>query len=221
MKPTMFKIKTVLLTTVLSFAFTSGLLAQDKSEYKQAMGAALTQMGSIKDNSGYLDLANQFQRIAENETTEWIPAYYAAFCTTLYSFGEKDKAKVDPVLDQAQTMIDKALKLKSSESEIWVLQGMLYQARIMVDPMTRGQKFFMQANEAFDKAESLNAENPRIYYLKGQNLMNMPAMFGGGKEAAKPMFLKAGEKFLSFKPAEMFAPNWGKEQNAQSLKACQ
>ena len=221
MKPTMFKIKTVLLTTLLSFAFTSGLLAQDKSEYKQAMGAALTQMGSIKDNSGYLDLANQFQRIAENETTEWIPAYYAALCTTLYSFNEKDKAKVDPVLDQAQTMIDKALKLKAGESEVWVLQGMLYQARIMVDPMTRGQKYFMKANEAFDKAEALNIENPRTYYLKGQNLMNMPAMFGGGKEAAKPMFQKANEKFPSFKPAEMFAPNWGKEQNEQSLKACQ
>jgi len=220
MKTIMLKIKTVLLTTVLSFAFTSGLLAQDKSEYKQAMGAALTQMGSIKDNGGYLDLANQFQRIAENETTEWIPAYYAALCTTLYSFNEKDKAKVDPVLDQAQTMIDKALKLKPAESEIWVLQGMLYQAKIMVDPMTRGQKFFMQANEAFAKAEALNAENPRLYYLKGQNMMNMPKMFGGGKEAAKPMFQKASEKFLSFKPGEMFAPNWGKEQNAESLKAC-
>jgi len=221
MKTTMLKIKTVLLTTVLSFAFTSGLLAQDKSEYKQAMGAALTQMGSIKDNSSYLDLANQFQRIAENETTEWIPAYYAALCTSLYSFNEKDKAKVDPVLDQAQSMIDKALKLKPAESEIWVLQGMLYQARIMVDPMTRGQNFSMKANEAFQKAKSLNAENPRIYYLKGQNMMNMPKMFGGGKEAAKPMFQKAGEKFMSFRPTEMFAPNWGKEQNAESLKACE
>jgi tetratricopeptide (TPR) repeat protein len=221
MKTTMLKIKTVLLTTVLSFAFTSGLLAQDKSEYKQAMGAALSQMGTIKDNTAYLDLANQFQRISENEAAEWLPAYYATLNTTLYAFGEKDKTKVDPLLDQAQKMIDKALKIKATESEIWVLQGMLYQARIMVDPMTRGQKYFMQANEAFDKAESLNAENPRIYYLRGQSMMNMPKMFGGGKEAAKPLFQKASEKFLSFKPAEMFAPNWGKEQNEQSIKACQ
>ena len=221
MKRSNLKIKAILLTVVLSLVFASGILAQDKSEYKQAMGAALTQMGTVKDNGGYLDLANQFQRIAENETTEWIPAYYSALCTTLYSFGETNKAKVDPLLDQAQTLIDKILKIKGTESEIWVLQGMLYQARIMVDPMTRGQKFFMQANEAFDKAESLNAENPRIYYLKGQNLMNMPTMFGGGKVAAKPMFQKASEKFLSFKPAEMFAPNWGKEPNAQLLKSCE
>jgi len=221
MNTTMLKIKTVLLTAVLSFAFSSGLLAQDKSEYKQAMGAALSQMGTIKDNAAYLDLANQFQRIAENEPTEWLPAYYATLNTTLYAFKENDKTKVDPLLDQAQKMIDKALKIKEGESEIWVLQGMLFQARIMVDPMTRGQKFFMQANEAFDKAESLNAENPRIYYLRGQNMMNMPKMFGGGKEAAKPFFQKANEKFLNFKPAEMFAPNWGKEANAQLLKSCE
>ena len=220
MKRSMFKITTVLLTLVFSLVFASGIMAQDKNEYKQAMGDALSQMGTIKDNTAYLDLSNQFQRIAENEATEWLPAYYAALNTTLYAFGEKDKTKVDPLLDQAQKMIDKALKLKPAESEIWVLQGMLYQAKIMVDPMTRGQKFFMQANEAFEKAESLNAENPRVYYLRGQNMLNMPKMFGGGKEVAKPLFQKASEKFLSFKPAEMFAPNWGKEINAQALKAC-
>ena len=221
MKRSTSKIKAFLLTVVFSLVFASGILAQDKNEYKQAMGAALSLMGTIKDNTAYLDLANQFQRISENEAAEWLPAYYATLNTTLYAFGEKDKTKVDPLLDQAQKMIDKALKIKATESEIWILQGMLYQARIMVDPMTRGQKYFMQANEAFDKAESLNAENPRIYYLRGQSMMNMPKMFGGGKEAAKPLFQKASEKFLSFKPAEMFAPNWGKEQNEQSIKACQ
>ena len=221
MKRSTSKIKAFLLTVVFSLVFASGILAQDKNEYKQAMGAALSLMGTIKDNTAYLDLANQFQRISENEAAEWLPAYYATLNTTLYAFGEKDKTKVDPLLDQAQKMIDKALKIKATESEIWILQGMLYQARIMVDPMTRGQKYFMQANEAFDKAESLNAENPRIYYLRGQSMMNMPKMFGGGKEAAKPLFQKASEKFLSFKPAEMFAPNWGKEANAQLLKSCE
>ena len=221
MKRSTSKIKAFLLTVVFSLVFASGILAQDKNEYKQAMSAALSQMSTIKDNTAYLELANQFQRIAENEATEWLPAYYATLNTTLYAFGEKDKTKVDPLLDQAQKMIDKALKIKATESEIWILQGMLYQARIMVDPMTRGQKYFMQANEAFDKAESLNAENPRIYYLRGQSMMNMPKMFGGGKEAAKPLFQKASEKFLSFKPAEMFAPNWGKEANAQLLKSCE
>jgi len=49
----------------------------------------------------------------------------------------------------------------------------------------------------------------------------MPKMFGGGKEAAKPLFQKANEKFLSFKPADVLSPNWGKEQNEQLLKSCE
>jgi tetratricopeptide (TPR) repeat protein len=218
MKTIMFKIRAIALTIVLTFVFASGLLAQNKSEYKQAMGAALAEMPTITDNKVYLDLANKFQRIAENEPSEWLPAYYNGLCTAIYSFVEKDKAKVDPLLDQAQLMVDKALKTNAKESEIWILQGMLYQARIMVDPMTRGQLYIQKANESFAKAEVLNPENPRVYYLQGQSLMNTPAMYGGGKDIAKPLFQKAHDKFLSFKPADAFSPNWGKEPNEQILK---
>ncbi|NWJ49699.1 MAG: hypothetical protein HXX14_02435 [Bacteroidetes bacterium] len=212
--------KTVSLTIVLMLACFAQLFAQDKSEFKNAMGATLSEMNTIKDNGAYLDLSNKFQRISEAEPTEWLPAYYSALCTTLYSFGEKDKTKVDLLLDQAQTILDKGLKIKAGESELWVLQGMLFQARIMVDPMARGQNFSMKANEAFEKAESLNPENPRIYFLKGQSVMNMPKMFGGGKEAAKPIFEKAKTKFENFKPTNEIYPNWGKDMNEKILASC-
>lgn len=218
MKRTMFKMKAIALTIVLTLVFATGLLAQNKSEYKQAMGTALAEMSKITDNTAYLDLANKFQRIAENEPSEWLPAYYNGLCIAFYSFVEKDKSKVDPLLDQAQLMIDKALKINPKESENWILQGMLYQARIMVDPMTRGQLYIQKANESFAKAEVLNPENPRVYYLQGQSLMNTPAMYGGGKEVAKPLFQKAHDKFLTFKPADELSPNWGKEPNEQLLK---
>jgi hypothetical protein len=217
MKTLLFKIKFVSLTIILSVALTSSLFAQDKSEYYQAMGSTLSEMGTVNSNTGYLDLANKFQRIAENQQTEWLPAYYNALCITIYSFGEQVKAKIDPLLDQAQTMVDKAMKINVKESELWVLQGMMYQARIMVDPMTRGQKYSMLANEAFAKAEALNPENPRIYYLQGESLLNIPKAYGGGPEVAKPLFQKAHDKFLTFKPANPLSPNWGKDQNEQLL----
>lgn len=196
------------------------LFAQNKSEFKNAMSATLSEMNTIKDNSVYLDLSNKFQRISEVEPTEWLPAYYSALCITLYSFGETDKTKVDLLLDQAQTILDKTIKIKPDESELWVIQGMLFQARIMVDPMTRGQNFAMKATQALEKAESMNAENPRIYFLKGQSLIYTPAMFGGGKAAAKPVLELAKSKFQNFKPANEIAPNWGKEQNEKLLATC-
>ena len=220
MKRTMFKIKAISLSLLISLLITTGLRAQDKSEYRQALISALTEMGTIKNNADNLDLANKFQRIADKETTEWIPLYYSALCTITYAFKEQDSKKVDMVLDQAQILIDKAIKLKPTESEIWVIQGMLHQARIMVDMMTRGMSYSMKASDAFDKAESLNPENPRIYYLRAHTLLNTPPMYGGGKAAAKPMFQKASEKFQKFSPAEPFAPNWGKNENDQLLKSC-
>jgi hypothetical protein len=212
--------KTISLTIILLLTSITMLLAQDKSEYKKAMGAALSEMNSNKDNSAYLDLSNKFQRISEVEPTEWLPAYYSTLCITIYSFGEKDTQKVDLLLDQAQAILDKAIKIKSDESELWVLQGMLFQARIMVDPMTRGQSFSMKANEALEKAQSMNAENPRIYFLKGQSLMYTPEMYGGGKAVAKPLFELAKTKFQNFKPANELSPNWGKELNENLLTSC-
>ena len=41
----------------------------------------------------------------------------------------------------------------------------------------------------------------------------MPADFGGGAEAATPIFKTAREKFSAFEPATALSPNWGKEQN--------
>ncbi len=212
--------KAISLAIVLMLVSIVQLSAQDKSEYKNAMGAVLSEMNTIKDMNAYLDLSNKFQRIAEAEPTEWLPIYYSTLCTTLYSFGEKDKTKIDLLLDQAQSNLNKAIKIKADESEIWVLQGMLFQARIMVDPMTRGQSFAMKATESLEKAESLNSENPRIYFLKAQNALYTPQMFGGGKVAAKPLFEMAKTKFQNFKPANELSPDWGKEQNEKLLASC-
>ena len=65
--------KTISLTFVVLLATVVQLFAQDKAEFKSAMGAILSEMNTIKDNSTYLDLSNKFQRIAEAEPTEWLP----------------------------------------------------------------------------------------------------------------------------------------------------
>ena len=87
-------------------------------------------------------------------------------------------------------------------------------------PMTRGQSFAMKATGSLEKAESLNSENPRIYFLKAQNALYTPQMFGGGKVAAKPLFEMAKTKFQNFKPANELSPDWGKEQNEKLLASC-
>jgi hypothetical protein len=74
---------------------------------------------------------------------------------------------------------------------------------------------------ALDKAIKADPNNPRIYYLNGQTLMNTPEAFGGGKAVAKKLFEKSLELYKTFKPASPFHPNWGKEEAEQLLAACQ
>jgi hypothetical protein len=194
-------------------------IAQDQNYY-QSMGKCLQNYATAQTIADWQSIANQFDRISNVEKREWLPLYYAAQSTIFMAFQEQDKSKIDAYLDQAQKYIDKALEIKKDESEISVIQAMLYQARINVDMMGRGMQYSMKANECLEQAKEFNAENPRIYYLQAQNIFYTPEQFGGGKKNALPIFQQAKEKFDKFVPASQLAPNWGKEQNEQQLALC-
>ena len=170
--------------------------------------------------SEYQAVANKFEIIANKETTKWLPLYYVALSKVFMSHQEKDGNKKDLYLDDAQKFVDKAIAINSNESEIVVLQGFLHQARISVSPMSRGQRYSSMSNNSFSEALKINSENPRAYYLMGMNVLNTPAMFGGGKEKALPLFQKAKQKYDTFVETNELLPNWGAEVNKKRLEYC-
>ena len=210
--------KTIL--SICLMAFVSLNFAQNQ-QYYQSMGQNLQMFATAQSAQDWQNIANQFERIANVEKKEWLPLYYAAQATIFMAFTEQDKTKIDAYLDIAQKFVDRAFAITPNESEMHVLQGLLYQARIGVDMMARGMQYSMMADESFEKAKELNPENPRIYYLKGQSVYYTPEAFGGGKQNALPLFKQAKEKFDKFEPATPISPNWGKEQNEQLLETCQ
>ncbi|MEM9847519.1 MAG: hypothetical protein AAF847_06500, partial [Bacteroidota bacterium] len=106
-----------------------------------------------------------------------------------------------------------AKKIAGENSELYVLEAYIYQARIMRSPMMNGPRFAGSVDEALAKAKAIDANNPRAYYLQGQQWLNMPSFMGGGKEKAIPQFELAAQKFESFQAASNLHPTWGKEQN--------
>lgn len=188
--------------------------------YEETMKQNIEKMNQLHSATELVDLANQFDRIAQKETNQWLPGYYAAYSyiSILFFNQELTREQKQGYIDQAQKQIDHILTIADKESEIYALQGMIYQMSIL-DPAD-GYKFSTLSNEALSKAETLNASNPRIYYLKGLNLFYTPTEYGGGPAVAKQLFEKAAALFEKSKINDTILPSWGEYHNNMMLKQC-
>lgn len=127
---------------------------------------------------------------------------------------------IDTYCDKADAFLNKADSISPNNSEIYAMKAQVASARISVNPMTRGQKFGALAAELREKSKKLDPTNPRPYYLEGTALFYTPAMFGGGKDKAKPSLEKALAMYETFKPASSIHPAWGKGNTQYFLKKC-
>jgi tetratricopeptide (TPR) repeat protein len=203
----------LILATLFSFA--------DDKDFIKAMENNIKELNAAKTASDFQALANNFERIAEVKTDNWLPLYYVAYSYLNMVFSEGNEAGIDMTLDKAEAYLNKARELSPENDEIEILQGWIYQGRIQVDPMGRGQMYSEKAAVAFGKAKNINPDNPRIYFMIGQNVLYTPEMFGGGQEAACPYFREAAEKYESFEPETTISPNWGKEYNNRLYRSCE
>jgi hypothetical protein len=76
-----------------------------------------------------------------------------------------------------------------------------------------GYKYSTLANENLTKAEKLNPDNPRVYYLSALSFFYTPEDFGGGTAVAKPLFEKAEKLFNEESGKDKLLPSWGKYHN--------
>lgn len=213
-----------ILFSLMAVAGTIFTVQAQSDQFAGAMKEQLTRLST--DSTAYTpagmqQLANTFERIAEAEKTQWLPYYYAAYCRVNEAFFTQDRNKTDEIADKAQLAIEKAQALKGQDSEISCILSMIASARIGVDPMTRGMKYGPMSAELLDAAQKQNPNNPRVFVLKGQNLLYTPEAFGGSKTKAKEMFDIALQKFAAFKPESELAPTWGEPYVKELIKQVQ
>ena len=210
--------KVFLLIALVSF---SNFLFAQGEKYAAAMQKNITLLDSAMKNGNMTALANNFTRIGDAEKTQWLPYYYAAYCTVMSAFVEQDKSKTDAIADQAQELITKAETLAGKpNSEIPVIKSMIASAHLMVDPQTRWQQYGAVSAENIALAKQLDPSNPRPVYLEGQSKFYTPEAFGGGKAPAKELFQKALTMFDTFKPQTALDPAWGKATTLYFLSQC-
>lgn len=202
---------TILLVAISTTVFSS--------KYEETMKTNIDKLYTLTSSVELQTLANQFERIGNAEQEQWLPAYYSAYCFVRATFFDNmDADEKHKQLDKAQNVIDQLQKKKENESEVFALQAFIYQLRIT--DMSKGAIYSRKAAEAIARAEKLNPQNPRVYYLRGSNTFHTPKFFGGGAEKAQPSLAKAAQIFETQKPNNALMPNWGSHHNNQLLKQC-
>lgn len=211
-----------LFTTVLMFALSVCMVWAQNEKYTQAMADGIKALNSIDranpDAKTLQDIANRFERIAAAEPKEWLPKYYAAYSNVLLGFVGSSLNEKDGYLDKANALLKDAEALVGKPNdELEILKAYQSQIHLAADPMNRWQADGEKFAGFLASAKSINAENPRIYYLEGSSLFFTPEEYGGGKKVAKPLLEKAKEKFTAFKPETTIHPDWGKMETEWML----
>ncbi|ASZ10870.1 hypothetical protein KTO58_21100 [Chitinophaga pendula] len=202
---------------LLAVVFTAGA---QSAQYESAM---TKQVALLDDPASFNpaklgEISNTFERIAAAEKSQWLPYYYAAYSQVMAALIEQNKDKVDAIVDKVDANLAKVDELSPNNDEAACIKSLAATARLMVDPQSRGMQYGMASAQELQKAQTINAENPRVYLLQGQSLFYTPEQFGGSKARAKEKFQAAIEKYASFKPASKLAPHWG-EKRAKELLA--
>jgi hypothetical protein len=177
------------------------------SAYTDQLGAIVNELMRTGDPAQLTSIAAKLERAGAAASTDWLPRYYRAYALLINVFQSKEDADVrDKTLDQAEAALAQARKLRGDESELLALQAYIYQARLNVSPMMRAMKYSALVRETVAQAKKLNPDNPRAYLIEANNVYYTPSMFGGGADAARPIYEAAKAKFAVAKPTMHWLP---------------
>jgi hypothetical protein len=210
--------------TIAMLAIISTQAFSQSEKYTMAMQDKIAALDTTRIPEQLFGLSNAFERIADAEKTQWLPYYYAALAQVNAGYFTMDGKmnggmgeKLDPIADKAEVLLNKAEGMSKENSEIFIVKKMIASLRMLADPMTRYMTYGPQAAEALELAKKYNPENPRAYYLEGQDKLFTPEQFGGSKAEAKKLFELALQKYDSYKPANALMPAWGRSSTEYFL----
>jgi hypothetical protein len=214
--------KKAILMAVTACIILTGTYAQDANDQQlQAAVARLDKSTTVKD---YRQLAIDFAGVAEQQKTNWLSWYYAAYCNARVGWlYENDGDKIEPFANQAEEQAKKALSLldtatqKKELSEIYCVLSMVNRAKVFINPMTYGRQHGPVAAQYVQKAMKAYPANPRATYLEGWEKYATPKMWGGDKKKAKEL-LEQSLQQLDAQPTAGSTPHWGKQEVESLLK---
>ncbi|MCR4032333.1 MULTISPECIES: hypothetical protein [Flavobacterium] len=192
------------------------VIASAQTQFEQGMTKAF---GLWKEGKN-TEASQLFERIAAAEKNSYLPNYYIALINTTAVFTEKDKTKIDLLLTKAQDALDVELIKDQTNSELYVMQALIYTGYVVADPMTNGMKYSGKVMEAYAKAKALDPNNPRAVFGEADYQLGGAKWTGVDTKPLCAQVDKSIELFNNFKPATPFSPKWGLERALEIQKTC-
>jgi len=202
-----------IIVPLMFLATSCRILAQNDDEYRTIMLSSIRTLDTATSGKDLTQLAVAFDALYQTNK-DWRPLYYRALCYINLSKTYTKESEKKDALAKANELLT---SLPVDKDEVQVLRA-LYAMSYLAADRSEWQQYLPMIKESLQKAETLNAENPRVYYLKGVLTYNTPPAMGGGKEKGTALLKKAMEKFQSFKPADEYSPSWGRPQVEEILK---
>lgn len=205
----------------LSITELDGITPAEDSIYLANMKQGINIMDKAMDIGQLAQAALFFEDTADEYPHLWLPVYYAAYCYSLMAFLEKNLISKDNYLDNAQQWVERAGFLNTGNVEILIVQALIYQERVQVNPAERMSEYGTMNIITLENAEKLDPNNPRIYYLRAQNMFLTPEIAGGGLQKACPLVEIAAQKYTAQKfDPESIQPKWGAAMTEYMLQIC-
>ena len=206
---------------LLMSAIVMSAMATQAQDFKGPLKVTWDMFDTTKAPEAKIQLSNKLGLIAKKWPNEWATHFYNGLGKIYLAYEEKDEAKHDALLDEADKERDEAVSLLGKENdETTVLSAMIANCRMMVNPMQRWQKYGKIFQDKLKEAQEMNPNNPRMYYLKAVSTMFTPKNFGGGKKNALPYFEKADGLYAKEDSKDITKIYWGKIQNTYFLAEC-
>ena len=211
--------KTRSLTMILLFSF---ITQAQSTVYENKMKEALQLLYKSQNSTDYALAANTFERIANVEKKEWLPLYYNAYATILISMMNPtaEAAVRDAHLDKVSETIAALITLVPEETEIYVLQAFYFTARLVINPMVRGQEYGALSAKAIQKSLKLDPKNPRAKQMHLSSRMGTARFFGKDISSFCEEANSIIAEWDAYKTKSKWHPNWGKNQVLRIIGEC-
>lgn len=190
--------------TIIALTIAGMLSAQSKDSVN------LVEAVSYFNQNQYQEAKNLFEKEVEANEKNWLPNYYLALIYSIEALennGKQEKMKV--LLEKAQQYQDKANRLQPENAEVMIVQAMIHTGWIVYNPMVYGRDLSLVVDHLYNKAVSIDPNNPRVVLQKASYDIGKAKYFGQDTQQYCAEVAKAIELFSTFKPESSLHPSWG------------